>query len=116
MLATCMQVADAVVPAQPHEALTLTLSSLHISKPDMERVRTRGWPLPYEIAGHTLKLTLPSRVTDDSQLQEFLVQLCRLGYSGYIADFVRWACTADYACLELDDFCEPSDRLPIFVG
>ena len=116
MLATYMHVADAVAPAQPHEMLTLTLASLHVSKPDSERIRTLGWPLPYEVAGHTVVLTLPATIKNDDKLNEFLAQLCMLGYSRYIADLVRWACAENFECLQLDDFCEPSDRLPIFVG
>ncbi len=116
MLATYMHVADAVAPAQPHEMLTLTLASLHVSKPDSERIRALGWPLPYEIGEHSTKLVLPTTGTQDGKLDEFLARLCMLGYSRYIADLVRWVCREGFECLQLDDFCEPSDRLPVFVG
>jgi len=116
MLATYTHVADAVAPAQPHETLTLTIASLHVSKSDIERIRTLGWPLTYEVAGPTVVLTLPATITNNEKLNEFLAQLCMLGYSRYIADLVRWACAENFECLQLDDLCEPSDRLPIFVG
>ncbi len=89
---------------------------LHVAKLDLERIRTRGWPLPHSVTEHQINLTLPSPGREGEQRDAFLFRLYALGFTKSFADLIGWACKADRQYLLLDDRVEPSDRLLIFVG
>jgi hypothetical protein len=92
--------------------LTATISLLHLSRADRERIQAQGWPLPYELEERSIRLAIPPRDTLDS----FLPQLRDQGFSKPLLELLRWACDAGVHCLLLDAGVEPNDRLLVFVG
>jgi hypothetical protein len=95
---------------------TVTVSTLHVSPPDLDRIRTQGWPLPHTMGGQQIELCLPATAPDSSALYNFLSELDALGFSKPLTHLVRWACDSNCACLQLDACAEINDRLPLFVG
>jgi hypothetical protein len=104
--------APAARPDVAPPALTLTLSTLHVSPADLQRLREQGWPLALAATAHQVELQLPPAAT----LREFLLQLRELGFSKQLGDLVRWAAEAGVECVLFDETAELNDRLLVFVG
>ncbi|MFN8464611.1 MAG: hypothetical protein U0X20_03635 [Caldilineaceae bacterium] len=95
---------------------TLTLSSLHVPRIDLERIRAQGWLLDSSSTEHQVSIALPQKRRNENQRDVFLSQLCTAGYTQWFVDLMLWARDADIQYLQFDDAAEPSDRLLIFVG
>jgi hypothetical protein len=91
---------------------TATVSSIHVSRADMQRIRSQGWPLPYSVTDDRIWLSLKP----DQPLSDFVRQVHALGFSKQFAALVRWVLDMGKCCLIIDEHVDLNDRLLIFVG
>ena len=96
----------------PPAELTTTVSSLHIAKADLHRIRQNGWVLPHQQTAERIWLSLQCTVTPI----DFAHGLREQGFTPAFTDLVRWAIDDGKCWLLIDENAELNDRLLIFVG